>query len=712
MTKLTDNELGAIMANQIEISKSSYKQGRQQSHAKELDYFFGKMDQYVPAETNRSSVVSRDVADTIGWLMPQMMRIYTASGRMFVCEPVEPEDVDYADGATDGINHVFWKDNKGYEIVYAGTWDSLLHGDGIVKTFWDDTPIYGPPRFIEGLSDDALALLLQDDSIDVLEKSEEVVAGLDPLGQPVEVTVYSIKARKKRADGKVTVVVIPPEDFLISEATSLEEAAFKAHWERKTRSDLVEMGYDKSEVWALPAASRASSPEGQARSPSYDEDAPDKSMELVDYFECYPVIDHDLDGVAEMLRVCIGGTGTVLDWEVWEDEDPFDNIRCEPIPHRWDSRSVADKEIDVQNVKTVLTRQLLNNTYWVNNPMRFAQGKIKNPEMLQAPDFGAVVFGDTGAVITDLPTAYIGDKALAGINYMDEVSQRRTGVGRQSMALDPETLQNQSATANQNAHDASMAQHEQIARNMAEGWGRVGRKILRLMTRHMQTPRQILVKGEAVQIDPRNWNPDMHVNINTGLGTGSRDRDAQMLNTVLQQQIAFTDRIGASFPEKALDMLPHIHNTLTKFAESAGLKSPELYWPEVTEDEIKQGKQVLAQRAKQPDPKAAQEMADRQAKQQQAQRDHEYRMAQVSAKAASDQRADQLKAQQDAIAAQRAYELKQQEMAANMTLKQQQLEAELVLKERQLISELALQREFGMAKAAGTSDVQPGGEPG
>jgi hypothetical protein len=58
------------------------------------------------------------------------------------------------------------------------------------------------------------------------------------------------------------------------------------------------------------------------------------------------------------------------------------------------------------------------------------------------------------------------------------------------MALDPEVLQNQSATANQNAENASRSQPEMIARNMAEfGWSKVGRKLLRLMNASMRMGR-------------------------------------------------------------------------------------------------------------------------------------------------------------------------------------------------------------------------------
>jgi len=619
--RITDTQLEAIISQQIELAKSHYKTGgRQESRDKALDYYFGNMDKYVPPETNRSRVVSRDVADVIGWMMPQLMRVFTASGRMFVADPETAEDVEYAEEVSDGLNYVFWKDNKGYKVVRSATWDALLHGDGIVKTYFDDTPVYGPTKYHEGLSqleellllyqaddmgnlmsDPQTGQLVQNPALDVLARSESTNAAGEPT--------VDLKVRKKKSDGRICVEVVPPEEFLIdADATSFEEAAFKAHWQRKTRSQLIEMGYAKEDVDAIPEAARNETPEEQARRSFVTADATDTSMQLVDYFECFVHIDVDGDGVAELIRVCYaGGTnGKVLDWEVWEDEDPFDNIPCEPVPHRWESRAVADEEFDVQDVKTVLTRQYLNNTYWVNNPQPVVSGKVKNPEALTDGDFGQPVFADTGTTITPLAREYIGDKALAGIHYMDEVSARRTGVNSQSMALDPEVLQNQSATANQNATDASRSQPELIARDMAElGWSSVGMKILRLMTKHQAGPRTIMVKGKPMQIEPGKWNPDLHVTVNTGLGTGSRDKDTMMLGQVLQQQILYTDRIGQVFPEKALDMLPHIHNTLTRFAESAGLKNPELYWPEIDPNEIEQGKQLLAQRQQQP-PEAVQ----------------------------------------------------------------------------------------------------------
>lgn len=616
MAAVDEKKLEAIVAQQIQLAKSHDSREREKDRSKALDYFLGKMDKYIPPEANRSSVVSRDVADTLGWMLPGIIRVFAASDRMAVAEPVDEDDIQFARQATDGMNYVFWKDNRGYEIIYNATWDALLVGNGVVKTFYDDTPVY-TTSFHSGLDEDQRAALLQADEEgeepEVLAQTEKPIMTMDPMtGAPVEGFVYDLKIKRKKADGKFVMEVIPPENFLMHEETKITaESAFTAHWERKMRSDLVEMGYDKDTVYEIPAAGRNETPEESARREAVSPtDSSDESTELVDYYECFIRIDVDDDGEAELVRVCQGGgqNGKLLHWEVWEDENPFDDIPCEPVPHRWTARSVSDETMDVQDIKTTLARQGLNNLYATNSPQRHLEGKCDNMDELVNPTFGGVVITPVGSKITDLVVPFVANHVFEAMAQQDEVIQRRTGVSRQSMALDPETLQNQTATANQNQQDASYSQVEQIARNMAEwGWSKVFRKLLRLLIKH-QGPRKLMMNGKSVDIDPRFWNADMDVTINVGLGTGSRERDMMHLQGVLQTQIALADRFMASgASQDAIDMLPKIIRTMTKMAESAGIRNPEDFYPEYTQEKIDQLKQMASQQK--PDPKIELEKA-------------------------------------------------------------------------------------------------------
>jgi hypothetical protein len=610
-TAITEEELKGLLAVEIRSAETD-SDDLHEKRTKAEEYYRGEMTD-TPAMVNRSSVVSRDVADTLGWMIPGIIRVFTASDRMAEYEPVRPGDEAFAKQATDYINHVFWKDNPGYRILWWGTHDSLLKGNGIVKHWWDKTEECEYDEFT-GLTIEQLSLLVMDGCEIVGQKAGEpqMVPGDD--GQPIEVQTFDVKTKRVVKTGTLRVECIEPENFLIDkQARSIDEARFCAHRDEKTRSELIEMGFDREAVEALPADARSSlSEEALARDEEngWLKDVGHDSTRLIEIFECYVKADADGDGIAETIRAYYAGkagAGELLDWEVWEDDVPFSDIPCEPVPHRWDARSVADETMDVQRIKTVLSRQMLDNLYASNMPMQEAEtGSITNPEMLLAPKFGGIIWrkkGMVGPAVTPLAVPFVADKVLTALQHFDNVIEKRTGVSRATMALDPETLQNQTATANQNQRDAAYSQIELIARNQAElGWRRVFRQMLKLIVKHQDRPRMIRLRDKWEEMDPRAWNAGMDVTINVGLGTGSRDRDAMMLGNIMGVQ----EKITAGFAQAgatshAIDMIPKIVLSATKLAESTGLKNPDQYFPTITPEEIEQLKKAASE--PQPNPK-------------------------------------------------------------------------------------------------------------
>lgn len=710
---MTDDEIKGLLQREIKSARSNDDTELAANRRKALEYYNGEMKD-MPAEVGRSSVVSRDVADTVGWMLPQIVRVFCASDRMVVAEPVGEEDEELASQATDALNYIFWKDNPGYKILRDATWDSLVLKNAVVKVYNDDTPEY-TTSFHSGLLDTDLAQLEADKDVEITHQTSktEMIAIPDPMtGEEIEqpITVHEVKVKRLKAKGRRRIVVIPPEDYFQDEdAVTTEEARFKAHRSDKTRSDLIAMGFDRKTVMDL-GTDKDDDLDDEARGKRDDQqnDIADKSMETVELFECYLKVDVDGDGIAETIRAYYAGTssgGDLLDWEVWEDEGPFFDIPCDPIPHRWDGNSIADKTMDIQRVKTADWRQFNDNIYASNNPQRFVVGDIINPDELFAPTFGGAVFGKPGSSVTPLAVPMVADKALAGMAYADEVAAKRTGINRQSMALDPEALQNQSATANQNNKDAAYTQVEQVARDMAElGWTPIFRALLKLEIRHQDRQRTIRMGGKPITVDPRHWNADMDITVNVGLGTGSRDRDMMMLRMVLETQIAMADRFVANgMADDAIDMLPKINSTLVKMAESAGLRNPADFYPEYTEEKVAQLKQMAAEKAQQGDPKVAAEAAKAKADLQLQQQ-----------KMIADQQQSQQRMQLDIQKAEQELALKQRQMEMEFQLKERQLAAEMALKERQLVSELALKERLGMANAQAnaTSEVHMGGSPG
>lgn len=684
---MDETEIKALIAEEIRAANNFNDSEMVSKRVTALEYHRGEMND-TPSLPGRSKVVSRDVADTISWIVPGIIRVFDASDRMAQYEPEKENDEEGAKQATDYINFVFNKDNPGYRVLWEATQDALLLGNGVIKHYWDATEKCEYSQHT-GMTAEQIAQLQQEQGVEITAASKgEPQLVQDPMsGQPMEVETYDIKVKRTDKTGKLCVECIEPENFLMDgNARTIEEARFTAHRDpNMTRSNLIKMGFDADLVAKLPAYhSVLTNQEDTARDTKVFYRANDVGAEsetLIELYECYVKCDVDGDGESETVRAYYagsGGAGELLDWEVWDDDVPFSDIPCEPVAHRWDARSIADKTIDIQRINTVLERQFLDNHYAVGLPMQEAEeGSVINPEMLVAPKFGGIVWKKKGSLpIVPQVIPYIGDKLLMGLEYMSQKLEKRTGVSRASMALDPETLQNQSATANQNQKDASYSQIELIARNMAElGWRRVFRQILRLVVKHQDRPRTIRLRDKWVEMDPRYWNANMDVTINVGLGTGSRDRDMAMLTNTLQIQMGWIDRYtAAGLFEQALDMVGRAMKTAQKLAESAGLHNPDEYFPTIGEEDLAKMGEAIKQKMSQPPIELQLEQAKGQTQKEVAAND-----AQVQA---------QLKAQELQMTA----AADQRKSQADVTKEAAQLEADLQTQAAQRDNDIILEQ--------------------
>jgi hypothetical protein len=138
---------------------------------KALDYYMGDMSEDMPQPEGRSGVVSTDVADTVEGLMPSLMEIFASGDDVVEFQPVGQEDEEAAAQETDYVNHVFMQKNPGFLVLYSFIKDALLSKVGVVKVWWETDEIEERETY-RGLSDDAYAELVTDDSVEIVEHSE------------------------------------------------------------------------------------------------------------------------------------------------------------------------------------------------------------------------------------------------------------------------------------------------------------------------------------------------------------------------------------------------------------------------------------------------------------------------------------------------------------------------------------------------------------
>ena len=576
MAKMDDIEFQGIVRNEIEQALGHYDTEYSQDRIDAMDYYLG--EPFGNEQPDRSQVVSTEVSDTIEHVMPSLMRIFTQSDEYVRFSPHGPEDIAVAEQASDYCNWVINNDNRGFEIMHNWFKDALILKNGVVKFYWDEKTDIETEEYAD-LNDEELTIILADPEVEIVEQDERTLGEdmITPDGMMIPAPVlYDIKVRRTKTDGKVCIENVPPEEFLItSRAKSLEDADFVAHRSSMSVSDLVQMGHSRDEIEKYAGVSDVeTSEERTSRFEDLEGGAPydslDPTMRDVLVTECYIRSDYDGDGVAEFRRVLTVGNG----YHILENEEcdqlPFAILSPILMPHRAIGRSVAELVMDVQLIKSTLMRQLLDNIYNTNNSRVVAvEGQVNLDDLLTNRPAGIIRTRTAGAV-QPLQVPDVSSSVFPALNYMDSVKEQRTGISKQSMGLDADSLQSTTATAVAAMQAASQGKIEMIARVFAEtGVRALFRGILHLVTKYQNKEKIIRLRNQFVTMDPRQWDNMYDVQINVGLGTGQREQQLATLFQIAAKQEGIMATMG---PNNPIVTPIQYRNTLSKIAELSGFK--------------------------------------------------------------------------------------------------------------------------------------------
>ena len=580
--KMDEGQIKSIVESEIDDSIGYIETETVEERRKALDYYL--RNPYGNEVEGRSQIVTGEVAEAIDGALPQLIRVFTTTEDIVYFEPKTAEDEESAKQATDYCNWVFYRENEGLLILHNWFKDALLEKVGIVKSYWDAQEDVIKEKY-QSLTEDELVMLLSDESLTVVsQKVEMVPAGMDMMGMPIEAPSYDVTVKRSNKSGSVRIENVPPEEFLISKAArTIEDSPFVAHRKLMQRSELIAMGYDKDIVNELPSYDDLSfSAERVARFDNGEQpdqtQSLDHSMQTVEVYECYIRIDENDDGIAELRRIVYCGS------EILEDEDcdyvPFHSICPIPIPHKFFGQSLADRTMDIQLIKSTITRQSLDNLYLTNNNRVGAvDGQVNLDDLLNATPGGIVRLKNPNALVPLQVQSTFG-QAMPMLEYMDAVQAKRTGVSDAQQGLDPDILSNVTAAAVAAMMKSNSGKLELIARIFAEtGVKSLFRGILHLLGKYQDKPKIVRMRGKYVQFDPRTWANEYDVSVNVGLGSGDRDQKLTMLQMVLAKQEQIIQQYGPSNP---LVSVGQYRNTLAKFIEAAGFKDANAFMNEIT----------------------------------------------------------------------------------------------------------------------------------
>lgn len=524
-----------------------------------------------------SQIVTSEVQDTVEWILPELLDVFTTSDEAVVFEPTTKEDVQGAQQATDACNYVFYKQNNGFLTLYTAFKDALIAQNCAVmwRTCTDQVR---EVQQVNGAPVEVLAMLEAE--------GFEIEAASPIMGAPVP--LFNAKVARTVDKNKVSVEAFPPEQLVIKKGWTsplLADCPYVARLMEVTLSDLRQMGFKNVTAAELRASEdampdsleedyRLQRTEGKFSEAGDSVDTEDESLATGWLRIEFVLVDYDGDGIAER-RLIYRLADKILENE---ETDQVQIATTSPIinTHRWDGMSMAECVSDIQRLKTDLTRAMVNGANLAVNPRKTVLTDANGNPYVDVDDLldfriGGIVRQTRPDALSVEPSPFNPGQVLPVLAYVDDMAEKRTGVSKQQQGLDSNALrQDRTAAEVMITANAAKQRVKLIARIFAETLVKpVFLGILKLLTQGEMEPLAFRLRGQFVQYDPNEWRDQYDMTVNVGLGTGDKQQQIGVFTNLLQTQMGL-----AQSPFGQLMIQPqHIYNTVAKMVELGGQKN-------------------------------------------------------------------------------------------------------------------------------------------
>lgn len=546
--------------------------------------------QKFPILSKTSDLVSTDVADTIEWALPSLMKVFTGSDEVITIAGVTEEDDTKAEVMQELLVYQLQRQNKFFPILYNWMKDALITGLGIIKCYWERKEGYTTEEVM--LNEESLQALI-DTGVPI-----ESVEGPDHFGDfhVVYKSPYYIKNAPKIENILVS-------DFIYSsDAKNLEEANFVAHKRKVTMSYLRER--EQQGVYAniddiRPEQAKLSSlmdPIEDVIGDNYvdviDTKHDDARREVVIY-ECYTKIDINQDGILEDMIITICGDTIIRMEPNYMGRHPFFAISPTKDPHRiWVKRSYAELIGELQDLKVALTRQIMQNVALTNDPkMLLAEDAINIDDYIQGRKVIRMKSGHSlNEVAMPMPINPLSPQTFQFLEYIEGQKENRTGITRYNQGLDANSL-NKTATGISAILGQSSQRLELIARMFAEtGIYELFRFMVSLDQKFIDQDTVIRLTNKSLKINPEDLNGNFDLIVNAGISIATKE------STIMATQTLLTALMQANAAGYMISTPENVYNLFKKWIENIGFKN---YGDYITDPAVTQQRMIVEMQLKQ-----------------------------------------------------------------------------------------------------------------
>ena len=627
-------------------------------------YYNGGVD--VPSKLGRSKVVKTEVRDAVEMLMPPIMSTLLGSEFMVEFQAKDRSLLDKAHEDTCAIDSIFFDENDGWNVVHDAIKTSLITRTVMLKVYEEEN-----------------------------ESTEEFTADNDDnIYNPFQQDALSSQGYMEQAGGvysrtissnTIKVEAIAAEEILISQdAKNSSDAQLVGTRRMITFGELYDLGFGEETLALLGEVAPAEMEDETEARTGLKNDTTTLSQGSRNIQELLiheyvvklgaPVKKyHVFSTLSRILRI-----EEITDDYNGPDFIVFSAVR---IPNSAIGRSPTDQTIPLQDIGSTLFRQVLDNLYWSNTPAIEAVKSAVNPFQLQNWNFGTVFDTKMPNAIRPLTIPFVADKAVPFMDWLEKQREQRTGGFKDALGLNPQLMQNQSASASIGIMTAAQRQIEMYVRVVAEN---AIKPVYRCIYRRLfgqDIPHKIKAK--------------------VGIGHSSLEDRMQSLLLISQKQEQAIMQFGIE--NNPVCSIEHYIQTLREIVRLSRYFDPSAFFNDI--NTAKQKLEILKQQPKPPTPeqvklqieqqKAQINLQTKQAelgiKQQGQQADIQLQQAQAQQNAAIEQAKTQNEIQLERLRLQNEIQLDRERMMNEIQIERMKMQHEMALREQEAQHEAMLE---------------------
>lgn len=583
VVRYVQNDIKRAEAYQGSVIERTVKE-RYAIYYADKEYYRNKF----PILSKTSDLVSTDVADTIEWALPSLMKVFTGSDEVITIAGVTEEDDTKAETMQELLVYQLQRQNKFFPILYNWMKDALITGMGIVKCYWERTEGFTTEQAV--LNNESLQALIET-GVNVTD-----IQGPDAFGD-FTVTYqspYYVKNAPKIENILVSEFIYSPD------AKSLEEANFVAHKRKVTMSYLRER--EAQGVYANIDAIKPDSGYSVVTDPvqdvigdNYNDIIGDeqKARQEVTIYECYTKIDVNNDGILEDMIITICGDTIIRMEQNYMGRHPFFAISPTKDPHRiWVKRSYAELIGELQDLKVALTRQIMQNVALTNDPkMLLDETAINIDDFVQGRKVIRMKAGHSlHEVAMPMNISPLSPQTFTFLEWIEGQKENRTGITRYNQGLDANSL-NKTATGISAILGQSSQRLELVARMFAEtGLYELFRFMVSLNQKFIDQQTVIRLTNKEMKITPEDLDGSFDLIVNAGISISTKE------STIMATQTLLTAIMQANAAGYMISTPENVYNLFKKWIESIGFKN---YGDYITDPAISQQRMLIEIQLKQ-----------------------------------------------------------------------------------------------------------------